>query len=129
MVFLKSCNASSFHNEVESLTPLPGSRAADGLRGSTGAWQRPSGANSRQIEVAFSSEAGAEALEPEVIDSARQSLRLAAYSFTSPGVVPPLINARRRDVEVKVLFDDKGHRGKAGIAAMEPDRCRDQCHR
>jgi phosphatidylserine/phosphatidylglycerophosphate/cardiolipin synthase-like enzyme len=75
----------------------------------------PSGS---QIEVAFSPEAGSEALVLKVIDSARVSIRLAGYSFTSPSIVRALIDAKRRGVDVRVLIDDKGNRGKSNIAAM-----------
>ncbi|RZL65999.1 MAG: phospholipase D family protein [Variovorax sp.] len=71
-----------------------------------------------QVEVAFSPKAGSEALIIKVIDSAHKSLRLAAYSFTSPTIVRALINAKRRGVDVRVLIDDKGNRGKSNIAAM-----------
>jgi phosphatidylserine/phosphatidylglycerophosphate/cardiolipin synthase-like enzyme len=74
-----------------------------------------------RLDVAFSPEAGAEALVLKVIDSAQRSLRLAGYSFTSPAVVRALVNARKRGVDVKVLLDDRGNRGnrgKASIAAM-----------
>lgn len=70
------------------------------------------------IEVAFSPEAGAEALVLKVIGSAHTSIRLAAYSFTSPAVVRALVDAKRRGVDVRVLVDDRGNRGKASIAAM-----------
>ena len=73
---------------------------------------------SSQIEVAFSPDAGAETLVLKVIASARTSLRLAAYSFTSPVVVRALVEAQRRGVDVRVLIDDRGNRGKANIAAM-----------
>ncbi|MGJ7511458.1 phospholipase D family protein [Variovorax sp. GT1P44] len=71
-----------------------------------------------KTEVAFSLEAGSEALVLKVIDSARVSVRLAGYSFTSPSVVRALTDAKRRGVDVRVLIDDKGNRGKANIAAM-----------
>lgn len=71
-----------------------------------------------RIEVAFSPEAGAEALVLKVIASAKDSIRLAGYSFTSPTIVRALIDAKRRGVDVRVLLDDKGNRGKANIAAM-----------
>ncbi|MDM0000576.1 phospholipase D family protein [Variovorax sp. J22P240] len=71
-----------------------------------------------KIEVAFSPEAGSEALVLKVIDSARGSIRLAGYSFTSPSVVRALTDAKRRGVDVRVLIDDKGNHGKANIAAM-----------
>ena len=71
-----------------------------------------------QIEVAFSPDAGSEALVLKVIGSARSSIRLAGYSFTSPSVVRALTDAKRHGVDVRVLIDDKGNRGKANIAAM-----------
>nr|WP_256354732.1 phospholipase D family protein [Variovorax sp. dw_308] len=71
-----------------------------------------------RIEVAFSPEAGSEALVVKVLDSAHQSIRLAAYSFTSPAVVRGLMDAKRRGVDVRVLVDDRGNRGKSSIAAM-----------
>ena len=54
----------------------------------------------------------------KVIGSARQSIRLAGYSFTSPTVVRGLMHAKRRGVDVKVLLDDKGNRGQASVATM-----------
>jgi phosphatidylserine/phosphatidylglycerophosphate/cardiolipin synthase-like enzyme len=71
-----------------------------------------------QIEVAFSPDAGSEVLVLKVIDSAQRSIRLAGYSFTSPSVVRALLDAKRRGVDVRVLIDDKGNRGKANLAAM-----------
>ena len=80
--------------------------------------QQPPGTASPPIEVAFSPDAGAEALVLKVIGSARQSIRLAGYSFTSPAVVRSLVDAKRRVVDVKVLLDDKGNRGQASVAAI-----------
>lgn len=70
------------------------------------------------IEVAFSPEAGAEALVLKVIEKAQSDIHLAGYSFTSPAVVRGLIEAKRRGVNVRVVLDDHGNRGKANIAAM-----------
>ena len=80
--------------------------------------RQPAGTPSPPIEVAFSPEAGAEVLVLKVINSARQTIHLAGYSFTSPVVVRNLIDAKRRGVDVKVLLDDKGNRGQASVAAM-----------
>jgi phosphatidylserine/phosphatidylglycerophosphate/cardiolipin synthase-like enzyme len=74
--------------------------------------------SAQQIEVAFSPEAGAEALVLKVLGSAKQSLRLAGYSFTSPAVVRGLIDAKRRGIDVRVVLDDKGNRSQASISAM-----------
>jgi len=71
-----------------------------------------------RIEVAFSPEAGSEALVVKVIASARQSLRLAAYSFTSPAVVKALLDAKKRGVDVRVLIDDRGNRSAASQSAI-----------
>ena len=68
--------------------------------------------------MAFSPEAGAEALVVKVISAARTSVRLAGYSFTSPVVVRSLMDAKRRGIDVKVVIDDKGNRGQANLAAI-----------
>ena len=54
----------------------------------------------------------------KVIDSVKRSIRLDGYSFTSPSVARALTAAKRRGIDVAVLLDDKGNRGKANIAAM-----------
>ena len=80
--------------------------------------QQPAAPAVPPIEAAFAPEAGAEALLLKVIGSARQSIRLAGYSFTSPAEVRNLMDAKRRGVDVKVVLDDKGNRGQASVAAM-----------
>ena len=62
-----------------------------------------------QIETAFSPEGGGEALVIKVIDSAVKSIRLSAYSFTSPVVVRALLDAKRRGVEIAVVVDYKNN--------------------
>ena len=71
------------------------------------------------IEVAFSPEAGAEALVLKVINSAQQQLRLAGYTFTSPAVVRALVEAYGRNVDVQMLVDDKGNHGRSSLIAMK----------
>lgn len=70
------------------------------------------------IESAFSPDQGAEKLVSKNIASAERSLRVAAYSFTSPTIAKALIAAKRRGVDVKVLVDDKRNQGKSSIAAL-----------
>ena len=70
------------------------------------------------VEVAFSPEAGAEALVIKFIASATQSLRLAAYSFTSPPVVRALLDAKRRGVDVEAVVDYKGNHSKSSLQAL-----------
>ena len=62
-----------------------------------------------QIETAFSPDGGAEALVVRTIQSAKKSIRLAAYSFTSPVVVRALLDAKRRGVDVMVVVDRKSN--------------------
>ena len=56
-------------------------------------------------EVAFSPKDGATELVVKVIDSARQSIRLAAYSFTSKPIPRALVDAHKRGVDVEVVVD------------------------
>ncbi|WP_112991754.1 phospholipase D family protein [Herminiimonas fonticola] len=70
------------------------------------------------IESAFSPNAGAEKLVLKIINASNKSIRLAAYSFTSPAVTKALLMAKRRGVDVRVLVDENGNKGKASIAAL-----------
>lgn len=71
-----------------------------------------------QIETGFSPDGGAERLILKVINTSQKSIRLAAYSFTSPKVVRALMDAQRRGVDVRVVVDDKSSKSKAGAAAL-----------
>ncbi|QZY97793.1 phospholipase D family nuclease [Pantoea dispersa] len=70
------------------------------------------------IDVGFSPEGSAQQLVLRTLDSARESIHLMGYSFTSPEVVRALVAARRRGVDVRVVVDDKGNRSKASQAAL-----------
>jgi phosphatidylserine/phosphatidylglycerophosphate/cardiolipin synthase-like enzyme len=70
------------------------------------------------VESAFSPDAGSEELVLKVINSSEHSIRLAAYSFTSPAVVRALLAAKKRGVDIRVMVDDKGNKGKSSIAAL-----------
>lgn len=70
------------------------------------------------IQAAFSPERGALQLVLSTIGSARESIRLMGYSFTSPEVVKALVDAHRRGVDVKIVLDEKGNRKKSSLAAM-----------
>lgn len=71
-----------------------------------------------KIEIGFSPEGSAERLVLKVIDSAQHTVRLAAYSFTSPPVVRALLAAKRRGVDVQAVVDYRGNRGKSSRAAL-----------
>jgi len=70
------------------------------------------------IDVGFSPEGSALQLVMRTIDNAQQNIRLMGYSFTSPEVARGLVAAKRRGVDVKVVVDEKGNKGKASVAAM-----------
>ncbi|HDT6532727.1 phospholipase D family protein [Raoultella ornithinolytica] len=70
------------------------------------------------IQAGFSPEGGALQLVLWTIDSAQQTIRLMGYSFTSPEVAKSLISAKQRGVDVQVVLDERGNRGKSSIAAM-----------
>lgn len=75
-------------------------------------------ADAPAIDVGFSPEGSAQQLVLRTLDSARESIRLMGYSFTSPEVVRALVAASRRGVDVRVVVDDKGNRSKASLAAL-----------
>ncbi len=73
---------------------------------------------SAQVEAGYSPEGSAERLVLKVIHASRKSIRLAAYSFTSPKVVRALVDAGRRGVDVRLVVDEKGNATKSGLAAL-----------
>lgn len=73
---------------VHSVTARPHSTPADGT-----------------IEVAFSPKAGATELVVKAIVSAKKSIRLAAYSFTSKPIAQALVDAHKRGVDVQIVVD------------------------
>jgi phosphatidylserine/phosphatidylglycerophosphate/cardiolipin synthase-like enzyme len=75
-------------------------------------------APSSGIETAFSPNESAERLVIKTINSARRSIRLAAYSFTSPAIVHALVTAHKQGIDVRIVVDEKGNKSKASIAAL-----------
>ncbi|NTZ47707.1 phospholipase D family protein [Lelliottia aquatilis] len=70
------------------------------------------------VEVGFSPEGSAQQLVINVINSAHKSIRMMAYSFTSPEIMKALIDARHRGVDVQIVIDEKGNRSRSSQAAM-----------
>ncbi|KGT87940.1 conjugal transfer protein [Erwinia typographi] len=70
------------------------------------------------VQAGFSPEGSALQLVLSTIGSARSTIRMMGYSFTSPEVVRALVDAHRRGVDVKIVLDEKGNRNKASQAAM-----------
>ena len=66
-------------------------------------------------ETAFSPRGGGKELILDVIDGAKQTIRMATYSFTEPQIAKALLSAKKRGVNVAVVVD-KDHNGR------KPDR-------
>jgi phosphatidylserine/phosphatidylglycerophosphate/cardiolipin synthase-like enzyme len=60
---------------------------------------------SPSIEVAFSPDRGATDLVVRTIESAKTSVRVAAYSFTSAPIAKALVAGSQRGIDVKVVVD------------------------
>src|ERR1035437_7092396 len=61
-----------------------------------------------ELEVAFSPNGGATDLVIKVIHSAKTSIRVLAYSFTSAPIAQALVEAHKHGVDVQVVVD-KSH--------------------
>ncbi|MHA1081399.1 phospholipase D family nuclease (plasmid) [Enterobacter ludwigii] len=73
------------------------------------------------IQVGFSPKGTAQQVVLNTINQSKKSVRMMAYSFTSPEVVKALINAKKRGVDVRVVIDEKGNvcdKCKANKSAM-----------
>ncbi len=58
-----------------------------------------------ELDVAFSPKGGATELVIKTIRSAKQSIRVLAYSFTSAPIAQALVEAHKRGVDVQVVLD------------------------
>src|SRR5450759_2860795 len=58
-----------------------------------------------ELEVAFSPNGGCTNLVIKVIHSAKTSIRVLAYSFTSAPIARALVEAHQRGVDVQVVLD------------------------
>ena len=79
------------------------------------------------VTVAFSPDGGATEAVVAVIAEARQSVHVAAYSFTSGPIAQALIHAHRRGVEVEAVLDrsnDTARYTEAGEMAQAGVRVR-----
>ncbi|AOX99012.1 phospholipase D family protein [Jeongeupia sp. USM3] len=70
------------------------------------------------VEVGFSPEGSAQAMVLQLIGSAKNSIRMMAYSFTAPDIMQALADARARGVDVRVVIDKKRNLGKPSQSAM-----------
>ncbi|MDR6503858.1 phosphatidylserine/phosphatidylglycerophosphate/cardiolipin synthase-like enzyme [Burkholderia ambifaria] len=70
------------------------------------------------VDVGYSPEGTAEQLVLTSIERARQSVRLAAYTFTSPAIARALVGAKHRGIDVAVLADAKESSKRTQQAAL-----------
>lgn len=86
-----------------------------------GALAQPAAASQRfaaqgEIEVAFAPRDDTEHVIVDLIRSARKSLKVHAYVFTSRNIADAMVAAHRRGVKVEVLADAKMNRREKGNA-------------
>ena len=76
----------------------------------------------KAVEIAFSPRGGGQELIVKIIDSARQRIRVLAYSFTSPQVTAALLRAKKRGVDVALVVDQKSNldnaKSRAALGAL-----------
>ncbi|HCM9429377.1 phospholipase D family protein [Klebsiella aerogenes] len=70
------------------------------------------------VDVGFSPEGTAQQLVIQTLKSAGNNIRLMGYTFTSPEIVRELVRAKRRGIDVRVVLDDEGNRGRGSQAAI-----------
>lgn len=64
------------------------------------------------IDVAFSPEGGITNMIVKEIGSAKKSIQVQAYSFTSQEIIHALIDAKKRGVDVKIIIDKSNVTGE-----------------
>lgn len=70
------------------------------------------------VDVGYSPEGTADQLVMTSIERARQSIRLSAYTFTSPSVARALVAAKHRGIDVAVVADAKESAKRTQQAAL-----------
>jgi phosphatidylserine/phosphatidylglycerophosphate/cardiolipin synthase-like enzyme len=63
-------------------------------------------------EVAFSPEGGITNMVVKEIGSAKKSIQVQAYSFTSKEIIQALINAKKHGVDVRIIIDKSNINGE-----------------
>lgn len=70
------------------------------------------------VQVAFSPNGGATEAITQLIGEAKQSIRVAAYSFTSKEIAGALLEAHKRGVDVRVVLDKSNATAKYSSATF-----------
>lgn len=72
----------------------------------------------QDIEDAFSPNQGATALVIKTIRKAEESIRVAAYSFTSQPIADALVEASKNGVDVKIVLDKSQRKSPRSLASL-----------
>jgi phosphatidylserine/phosphatidylglycerophosphate/cardiolipin synthase-like enzyme len=91
--------------------PAPAGSSAPNPRGTSGA-----SGSIPLPEIYFSPKGGATQAVVRELQSARQSILVQAYSFTSAPIAAALVEARRRGVLIEVVLDKSNRTGKYSAA-------------
>lgn len=68
--------------------------------------------SSGTVDVAFSPEGGITNMIVKELGSAKKSIQVQAYSFTSPEIIHALIDAKKRGVDVRIIIDKSNVNGE-----------------
>ncbi|CAO5679341.1 MAG: hypothetical protein NEHIOOID_01036 [Holosporales bacterium] len=68
------------------------------------------------VRVAFSPDDGVTKMITEELDNAKESIEVAAYSFTSMPIAEKLISAHKRGVGVRIVLDGSQRTAKGSVA-------------
>lgn len=68
------------------------------------------------IRVAFSPDDGVTKMITEELDKAKESIDMAAYSFTSFAIAEKLIDAKKRGVHVRIVLDSAQRTARGSVA-------------
>jgi phosphatidylserine/phosphatidylglycerophosphate/cardiolipin synthase-like enzyme len=74
--------------------------------------------NNASIEVAFSPNAGAAEAIVDLLGEAKETIRVAAYSFTSKPIAQAMLDAHKRGVDVRVVLDSSNNKAKYSSATF-----------
>jgi phosphatidylserine/phosphatidylglycerophosphate/cardiolipin synthase-like enzyme len=78
----------------------------------------PSLSWSIDTEVAFSPDRGATELVVKTIAEAKQTIRVAAYSFTSKPIAEALLDAHKHGIDVEVVVDKSNEKDRYTAATF-----------
>lgn len=70
------------------------------------------------VSVAFSPDDGVTKMITEELDNAKESIDVAAYSFTSAPIAEKLVLAHKRGIAVRIVLDGSQRTAKGSVAKM-----------